>query len=103
MYSPQSLWTAAHEDLPVTFVVINNREYNVLKNFMRAQPHYVSVRTGQFIGMDIATPPVDFPSLARSMGVPARRLGSAAEIHDAVREGLASCRPNLIEIVVGTE
>ena len=26
MYSPQALWTAAHEDLPVTFVVINNRE-----------------------------------------------------------------------------
>ena len=40
MYSPQALWTAANEDLPVTFIVINNREYNVLKNFMRSQPHY---------------------------------------------------------------
>jgi benzoylformate decarboxylase len=26
MYSPQSLWTAAHEKLPVTFVVLNNRD-----------------------------------------------------------------------------
>lgn len=103
MYSPQSLWTAAHEDLPVTFIVINNREYNILKNFMRSQPHYLSVQTGQFIGMDITTPPIDFISLARSMGIPARRLGGAQEIHDAVREGIASCRPNLIEIVVGTE
>ena len=26
LYSPQALWTAAHEALPVTFVVMNNRE-----------------------------------------------------------------------------
>jgi benzoylformate decarboxylase len=31
LYSPQALWTAAHEKLPVTFVVVNNREYNILK------------------------------------------------------------------------
>ena len=37
LYSPQSLWTAAHEKLPVTFVVMNNREYNILKNFMKSQ------------------------------------------------------------------
>ncbi len=103
MYSPQALWTAANEDLPVTFVVVNNREYNVLKNFMRTQSHYLSVRTGRFIGMDLASPAVDFQSLAKSMGVPARRLTAAAEIHDALREGIASCRPNLIEIVIGTE
>ncbi|MEZ5611113.1 MAG: thiamine pyrophosphate-dependent enzyme [Rhodocyclaceae bacterium] len=40
MYSPQALWTAVNEKLPVTFVVINNREYNILKNFMRGQSHY---------------------------------------------------------------
>ncbi len=103
MYSPQALWTAANEDLPVTFIVINNREYNVLKNFMRSQPHYLSAQKRQFIGMDIARPPIDFQSLSKSMGVPARRLSGVAEIHDAVREAIASCRPNLIEIVVGTE
>ena len=26
LYSPQALWTAAHERLPITFVVINNRD-----------------------------------------------------------------------------
>lgn len=103
MYSPQALWTAAHEDLPVTFVVINNREYNVLKNFMRSQPHYLSARTGEFIGMDLAKPAIDFIALAASLGVPGRRLTRADEIHVAVREAVASCRPSLIEIVVGTE
>lgn len=103
MYSPQALWTAASEDLPVTFVVVNNREYNVLKNFMRSQPHYLSAQTGEFIGMDITSPPIDFTALARSMGVPGRQVTRAADIHDAVTEAIASCRPNLIEIVVGVE
>lgn len=103
MYSPQALWSAVHEDLPVTFVVVNNREYNVLKNFMRSQPHYRSAATGQFIGMDLHSPEIDFGALAASMGMPARRLTRADEIHDAVTEAIASCRPGLIEVVVGTE
>ncbi len=103
MYSPQALWTAAKEDLPVTFIVVNNREYNVLKNFMRSQPHYLSAQTGRFIGMDIDTPAIDFPALAQSMGVPARRLDAAADLREAVTEAIASCRPSLIEISVGQE
>lgn len=103
MYSPQALWTAAREDLPVTFVVINNREYNILKNFMRSQPHYLSARTGDFIGMDLVSPAIDFGALAASMGVPARRVTRADEVHAAVNDGIVSCRPNLVEIEVATE
>jgi benzoylformate decarboxylase len=103
MYSPQALWTAANEDLPVTFIVINNREYNVLKNFMRSQPHYLSAQTGQFIGMDITTPAIDFIALAQSMGVPGRCITRADAIGDAVAEAIASCRPALIEIMIGIE
>lgn len=103
MYSPQALWTAAHEDLPVTFIVINNREYNVLKNFMRSQEHYNAARTGRFIAMDLVDPEIDFPALARSMGLTARRVLDAGGIADAVSEGIASCRPNVIEIVIATE
>jgi benzoylformate decarboxylase len=103
MYSPQALWTAANEDLPVTFIVINNREYNVLKTFMRSQPHSLSAQTGRFIGMDLTKPPIDFGALATAMGLPAKRLGRADEIADTVTEAIASCRPNLIEIAVGVE
>lgn len=103
MYSPQALWTAMHENLPVTFIVMNNREYNILKNFMRSQPHYTSARTGNFIAMDIDSPPIDFLALARSMGMPAQRLTAADEISQAVRQAIATNRPNLIEIMIGTE
>ncbi len=103
MYSPQALWTAANEDLPVTFVVVNNREYNVLKNFMRSHPHYRSTRTGRFIGMDLREPPIDFQALAASMGVSACRVTEAGQIGDAVTAAIAARKPRLVEITIGTE
>ncbi len=100
LYSPQALWTAAREKLPVTFVVMNNREYNVLKNFMKAQPHFLSIRTNRFIAMDLEDPPIDFLALATAMGLPSRRIDRAQDIAGAVEEGIASGVPNLIEIPI---
>jgi len=100
LYSPQALWTAVHEKLPVTFVVINNREYNILKKFLRSQPRYVSARKNRFIGMDLADPAIDFLALASSMGVPARRIRRAADIAPTIAASIASGTTNLIEIPV---
>ncbi len=101
LYSPQALWTLAHEQLPVTVVVMNNREYNVLKNFMKGQAHYLSARSNRFIAMDLTDPVIDYLALAASMGVPARRIERATDIAEAVRAGIASGKPNLIEVIMG--
>jgi thiamine pyrophosphate-dependent acetolactate synthase large subunit-like protein len=103
LYSPQALWTAAHERLPVTFVVMNNRKYNILKNYMRSKTEYASVRSNRFIAMDLVDPAIDFLSLARAMGVPGRRIERASDIAPAIEAGIASRTPNLIEIMIGTE
>jgi benzoylformate decarboxylase len=100
MYSPQALWTAAHEKLPVTFVVMNNREYNILKTFMKSQAHYVSARTNRFLAMDLTDPPLDFVKLAASMGVPARRVERVADLAPAIEAGIASGVVNLIEVII---
>lgn len=100
LYSPQALWTAAHEKLPVTFVVMNNREYNVLKNFMKAQTGYLSAQSNRFIAMDIDRPAIDYLALAHSMGVPARRIERAGEIAPAIEAGIASAEVNLIEVPI---
>jgi benzoylformate decarboxylase len=102
LYSPQALWTAAYEKLPVTFIVMNNREYNVLKNFMRSQEHYTSAKTNRFIAMEIDNPPIDYLALAVSMGVPARRVERAGDIAQAIEAGIASGTTNLIEVVIGS-
>lgn len=100
MYSPQAIWTAAHENLPVTFVVMNNREYNILKNFMKSQKEYVSARSNRFIAMDLVEPSIDYIALATSMGVKAQRIERAIDIGPAIEAGIASGGTNLIEILI---
>jgi benzoylformate decarboxylase len=103
MYSPQALWTAAHERLPVTFIVMNNGEYNVLKNFMRSQSDYLSAQTGRFIAMDISDPRIDYVALAKCMGLPARRVNLASDVAAAIEAGIASRTANLVEVAIGAD
>lgn len=102
LYSPQAIWTAAHEKLPVTFVVMNNQEYNVLKNFMRQQKDYLSAREGTYPAMDIVNPSIDYQAMAKSMGVPSCRVTRASDIAPAIEASLASDGPSLVEIMITT-
>ena len=99
MYSPQALWSAVHEEVPVVFVVLNNLEYRILKNFMLSQPQYNAKEHG-FLAMDICQPKVDFQSLARSMGVESTLVVSHRKISEAVEAALNTEKPHLIEIAV---
>jgi benzoylformate decarboxylase len=99
LYSPQALWSAVHEETPVVFVILNNAEYGILKEFMLHQPQYNAQKYG-FLAMDICDPQVDFQFLARSMGVAAQKVTSKAEISGAVEAALASGKSQLIEIPV---
>lgn len=95
MYSPQALWTAAHEGLPVLFAVVNNGEYRMLKNNLRR--HHSG---DAFVGMDLDRPAVDFVALARSMGVPAQRVESAADIAGAAEAAWKTGRPYLLDLPI---
>ena len=99
MYSPQALWSAVHEEVPVVYVVLNNLEYGILKNFMVSQSQYNSNQHG-FLAMDLCQPKVDFPSLARSMGVEATLVSSHREISEVVEAAIKRGKPHLIEVPV---
>jgi benzoylformate decarboxylase len=103
LYSPQAMWTAAHEKLPVTFVIMNNREYNILKNFMKGQANYLSTRSNRYIAMDIVDPAIDYVLMAESMGLPARRVERAGDVAAAIEAGIASGQANLVEIIISVE
>ena len=95
MYSIQGLWTAAHHQLPITYIIANNRGYRIIKERL------VSFRkTDKFTGMDLRDPAIDFVSLAQSFGLAARRVTDPQDIAPALREGFASGKPNLIDIRV---
>jgi benzoylformate decarboxylase len=99
MYSPQALWTAAHEQLPVIFAVVNNRQYLILKNNLRAMKG-ATVDTGRFVAMDIVDPPVDFVGLASSLGVPSVRVDHVGDIGDAVKAAVTAGGPHLLELPI---
>lgn len=89
-----------HEKLPVTFVMMNNRAYNVPKNFTKTQPHRFSAQADRFIAMDLIDPVVDFLALVASMGMLARCVSQAVDIARAVEAGMASGTPNLIKLPI---
>ena len=63
MYSIQSLWTAANHKLPLTFIIVNNGGYRIIKQRLLAfhgDDHYV--------GMDFIDPPVDFTGVGKVAG-----------------------------------
>ena len=71
MYGIQGLWTAARYNLPVTFVVCNNAQYQILK--IGAKHLGLPTATeNRFVGFDLAQPEVDLVGMARSLGIEAR-------------------------------
>ncbi len=99
LYTIQSLWTAAHHRIPVTWIVANNSSYRILKlNMLEYLGEGAAGR--RFVEMDINDPPLDFSKIAASFGVSGARIQHADEIGDALREAQASGEPRLLDIVI---
>jgi benzoylformate decarboxylase len=96
MYSIQALWTAAHEKLPMVFVILNNRSYRILKQRLSATQGTAAQR-GRYVGMELSEPAIDFAALARSLGVAAERVETIPAFIAALKKGLAGDGPLLID------
>ena len=95
MYSIQALWSAANQKLPMTYVIVNNGGYRIIKQRLLSFH-----KNDHFIGMDFKEPEVNFAALANSMGVEAERVEDPAGLRDALDRALAnSSGPNLIEVI----
>ncbi|HCP01172.1 MAG: benzoylformate decarboxylase [Alphaproteobacteria bacterium] len=95
MYSIQALWTAAHLRVPVTFVILNNQGYRIIKQRLKA---FHGNET--YIGMDFEDPPIDFVTMAQSMGVSAERVTEPGAVRTALKAANENPGPNLIDICV---
>jgi benzoylformate decarboxylase len=92
MYSIQALWTAAQMNLPVTFLVMNNGSYAVMKSL--AMVFRVSNPAG------VQLPGLDFVGMAKSMGCAADRVERCVDLEAALENALDFDGPFLLEIVV---
>ncbi len=99
MYGIQGLWSAAHHQLPVVFVIAKNGQYQILKQCGDRLDLSV-LRDPACPGMNLDRPSVDFVQLSESLGVRATRVDSAPALRDAVAQALSRNEPYLIEAVV---
>jgi acetolactate synthase I/II/III large subunit len=98
MYTLQSLWTQARENLDVTTIIFDNRSYAILS----LELSRVGARTdGNAADLfDISRPPLDFVSLARGMGVDGTRAETADELVRALERALSEPGPHLIDAIL---
>ncbi len=95
MYSIQALWTAAHLNLPMTYIITNNASYRILKQRLLGFHG-----NDNFIGMNLDRPAIDFAGMARGMGVTAERITEADAVAPALAAAFANPGPNLLDIAV---
>jgi benzoylformate decarboxylase len=99
MYGIQGLWSAAHHRIPVTFVICNNAQYQILKHCGDILP-LPRMAAGQYLAMDLVEPEIDFVALARSLGVEAHRVTEPDELGERVRAALAGDKPQLFDVPI---
>jgi benzoylformate decarboxylase len=99
MYTIQSLWTAARENLRMVFVIINNYSYRILKQRTNSMKG-LAAQHDSYVGMDLDRPRVDFVSVARGLGVTGYRATTLAEVRETLEAALAHDGPTLIDVEV---
>ncbi|HEU0004979.1 MAG TPA: thiamine pyrophosphate-dependent enzyme, partial [Terriglobia bacterium] len=102
MYSASGFWTQVRYGIPVLTVVWNNHNYQAVRlGFHRYGGKMAT--TGQFAGMYLGDPDIDFVRLAESQGVKGERASTAAELETALKRGIQATRngnPYLVEAVI---
>jgi benzoylformate decarboxylase len=94
-YGITALWTAVAYKLPVTFLVLRNEEYMILKWF--AALEQVSGAPG------LELPGLDTAAVARAYGMDARDVSFGDELSEALRDAIADRdRPRLVQARVAS-
>jgi acetolactate synthase-1/2/3 large subunit len=98
MYSLQSLWTQAHEGLPVTTILLNNRKYAILLGEFRnvgATPGPTALSM-----LELGKPNLDWVGLANSLGVEAAQATTLEACADLLTQSFRQSGPFLIDLVI---
>jgi benzoylformate decarboxylase len=91
-YAITGFWTAAAYDIPVTFFVLRNEEYSILKWFADVE----EVKGAP--GLDL--PALEVAKVAESYGVPSQAVSGRDDLHAALEGAIGSGGPRLVEVPV---
>jgi len=102
MYSACGFWSQVRYGVPVLTVVWNNHNYQTVRNAYFAYKGRMAA-TGQYMGMYLGDPDIDFVKLGESQGVKGEKVTRGSDIEAALKRGIAATRdgkPYLVEVVV---
>jgi benzoylformate decarboxylase len=91
-YAITAFWSAVAYQAPVTFLVLQNEEYAILKWFAEVE------QVNAAPGLDL--PKLDVAAVAAGYGVSSQRAKTRDEVAEALSSALASSRPELVEVPV---
>ena len=91
-YAVNTFWSAVAYDVPVTFLVLRNSEYAILKWFSMLED------VAGAPGLDL--PALDTAAVAAGYGVSTRKVEEAEELTEALRAAIGSGKPELVEVGV---
>ena len=98
MYSIQGLWTAAHHQIPVVWVICNNATYRILKlNSMRVLGPEAREKLHS---VDLGGPALNFAKIAESLGIDGVQVTRGDEVRPAIERALALGKPALVDAVI---
>jgi len=94
-YGITALWTAAAYRVPVTFLVLRNEEYMILKWFAQFE------QAGGIPGLDLMG--LDVATVAEAYGVPSQEVYGREELAEALRSAIAVQEgPRLVQVPVAS-
>jgi benzoylformate decarboxylase len=91
-YAVTALWTAVAYEVPVTFLVLRNEEYAILKWFAGIE------QVEGAPGLDL--PALETAAIASGYGVSARRVENRDELRGELGRAVESSKPELVEVRV---
>jgi len=104
MFTPGTLWTAAHHRIPILYIVHNNRAYHQEYMYVQAMAnrHARGIENAH-VGTTITDPNVDFAGLARSFGVHGEGpISDPNELGPALARAIAVVKrgePALVDVI----
>jgi len=89
LFYPHTWWTARKFDIPILFVIENNREYRTLQAGLKAlESIYQWTPAGDAWYLRLDEPRMSFVSLAASFGIEGALVSCLAELDGGLRQGL---------------
>ena len=99
MYTLQSLWTIARENLNVTILIFANQSYRIL----HGELNNVGVQNPGPSAINMLTlnnPSLDWVSLSKGMGIDAKKVHDTDQLYSVFKDALNSHGPFLIEVMI---